>query len=117
MRQSLYSREEKIAIVRDCIVNKLSDKEMHEKYCLTSPTLLKVWKFRYLKEAETLEKTRKIATFAVPKPVTKDQCEGTQMPKRKTEAELIAELKRTQKELEWEKLKVEALKVSYINSF
>ncbi len=109
MGKSIYSREERIAIVRDCIVNKLSDREIEEKYCLTSPSLLKVWKFRYAKMAESLVRCEKNANFAFPKPVTKDAVDGKDMPKRKTEAELMVELKRVQKELEYERLKVDAL--------
>jgi len=111
MGKSIYSREERIAIVRDCIVNKLSDKEIEDKYCLASPSLLRVWRFRYAKTAESLVKFEKSANFASPKPVTKDPVEEMEMAKRKTEAELIAELNQVKKELEYEKLKVDALNI------
>lgn len=51
----------------------------------------------------------KNANFVFPKPVTKDAVDGKDMPKRKAEAELMVELRRVQKELEYEKLKVDAL--------
>ena len=104
--KSRFTREERIAIIREYEESDLTGEEIARKYGIKYSSLIANWRKRLLKSPKNLQKCPKISTFVA----ENESLSESEVPmKKKSPEELEAEVKRLTKELEWAQLQNKAL--------
>ena len=101
-----FTREQRMAIVREYETSSLTGAELAVKYGFKHPCLIATWRKRLQKPPVNLQNSKKCCTFV---PEMKPQVADEEPMKKRTPEELEAEVKRLTKELEWAKLQNKAL--------
>lgn len=104
--QCTFTREQRMAIVREYETSSLTCAELAAKYGFKSPSMIATWRKRLQKPPVYLQKSKKSCTFACG---IQPQVADEEPMKKRTPEELEAEVKRLTKELEWAKLQNKAL--------
>lgn len=104
--QCTFTREQRMAIVREYETSSLTCAELAAKYGFKSPSMIATWRKRLQKPPVYLQMSKKSCTFAA---AIKPQVADEEPMKKRTPEELEAEVKRLTKELEWVKLQNKAL--------
>ena len=98
-RPSMYTREQRIQIIKEYETGTMTLKELAQKYALNSGNIISVWRNRLLD-------SEKITNFA---PDDEKKSLTEEPMKEKSKEELQAELAALKKQLEWAKLQNKAL--------